>query len=210
MTEDGRPAIRFAENPPGRRDYPPLGILDQNVRHPAYRQAYEPVSHGAFAIGGHHGGGEPLPGLTLSAWIKPAAEMGKSHHSGKGDIIGYGARRFILGLQGQTAPYALVARINVNDRIESQASLEANRWYHVAMTCQPAGEHWSVRLYLEGREVGAGTTKSLPASASVPDSLILGAELFYLHDAYYRGLMSEVLVQRRTLDAGEVAALGKR
>lgn len=210
VTEEGRTAIRFVENPPGRRDYPPLGILDQNVRHPVYRQAYEPVSHGAYALGGYHGGGDVLPGLTLAAWIKPASEMGKSHHTGKGDVIGYGARRFILGLQNQTAPYSLVARLNVNDRIESQTSLEAQRWYHVAMTCHPAGEQWGVRLYLDGREVGSGTTKQSPVSSPIPDSLILGAELFYLHDAYFRGLMSDVLVLRRTLDAGAVAALAKR
>ncbi|MCU0979332.1 MAG: hypothetical protein MUF25_09225 [Pirellulaceae bacterium] len=57
---------------------------------------------------------------TLAAWLKPAAEMGKSQHGDKGDIIGYGARRFILGLQSQTAPYSLVARINVKDRIEDR------------------------------------------------------------------------------------------
>jgi hypothetical protein len=207
VEDEGKPAIRFAENPVGRADFPPLGILDQNLRNPYHRQNYEPVSHGAFAIGGHHGGGESLKGLTLAAWIKPAAEMGKSAHGGKGDIIGYGARRFILGLNGHTAPYSLVGRINNNDRIESRVKLDANRWSHVAMTCTSSGDNWQIQLYVDGHEVGSGLAKSLPVSSTVPDSLVLGAELFYLHDAYYRGLMSDVLVIARSMNRDEVRSL---
>jgi hypothetical protein len=210
VIESGRTAIRFSENPPGRADFPALGILDQNLRHPINRSNYAAVSHGAFAIGGHHGGGEVLEGLTLAAWIRPAAEMGRSQHQGKGDILGYGARRFILSLHGQTSPYALAARLNVNDRIESKTALDADRWYHTAMTCEPAGGQWQVRLYLDGREVASGVTNQLPASGSVPDSLILGAELFYLHDAYYRGLISDVVVLKRSLSGEQVQSLMNR
>jgi hypothetical protein len=209
VSDEGRTAIRFAENPLGRADYPPLGILDQNVRHPVYGKNYAPVSHGAYAMGGHHGGGETLNGLTLAAWIKPAAEMGKSHHGGKGDILGYGARRFILGLQGQTAPYALVSRLNVNDRVESKPVIEAQRWYHVGMTCQPDAGQWRVRLYLNGEQTAEGRTTNLPSTVAVPESLILGAELFYLHDAYYRGLIGPALVIGRTLTAAEMQSLAK-
>ena len=35
------------------------------------------------------GGGAPITGRTLAVWIKPAFEMGKSDHGGKGDVIGY-------------------------------------------------------------------------------------------------------------------------
>jgi hypothetical protein len=210
VEDAGRPALRFAENPVGRADYPPLGILDLNVRHPVYRTSYQPVSHGAFALGGHHGGGSPLAGLTLSAWINPAEEMGKSHHQGKGDIVGYGARRFILGLQGQTAPYRLVARINVNDRFESEATLEANRWRHVALTATPTEGQWRIRLFLDGQEVATGMTKQSPADAPVSDSLILGGELFYLHDAYYRGLIGEVQVIGRALSPEQLQTLSAR
>ena len=65
------------------------------------------------------GGDSPSTGRTLAAWIKPAFELGKSDHGGKGDVIGYGARRFILGLHGQKPPYQLAAHSNVNDLIAS-------------------------------------------------------------------------------------------
>jgi len=211
VEDSGRSAIRFSENPLDRDDYPLLGILDQYLRNPAQRQNYEPFRHGAFGLGGGpYQQVGPLPGLTLAAWIKPALEMGSSTYGGKGDILGFGARRFILGLEGQSAPYTLSARINVSDRIDSTVTIDADRWYHVAMTCTPAGENWQVELYIDGQQVGAGITKSLPVSATFPDSIVLGAELYYLHGAYYRGLMNEVLVVGRALNADELRSLARR
>jgi len=209
VVDAGRSAIRFAENEPGRADYPRLGILDLNVRHPVYGKNYAAVSHGAYGLGGHHGGGDRLAGLTLAAWIKPAVTQGKSQHGGKGDVIGYGARRFILGLHGQSAPYRLGARINVNDRFEAARPLEAERWSHVALTAEPTGENWQIRLYQNGEQVAEGLTKSLPAASPIPDSLILGAELFYLHDAYYRGLIGPAVVVERTLTPEEIHGLAQ-
>ena len=207
MQDNGHSAFRFVENPTDRADYPKLGILDRNVRHPVYGKNYAPVKHGAFAIGGHHGGGKKLDGLTLAAWIKPAAEMGQSHHPGKGDIIGYGARRFILGLHGQTAPYKLAARINVNDQFESEAIVRANNWYHVAMTCEPKGAEWIVRVFLDGKQVAQGEATKLPTNATVPDSVVLGAELFYLHSSYYRGLIGRTLVLDRVLNQRQLESV---
>lgn len=206
VTDQGRPALRFADNLTGRKDYRADTALGRGYfGHPAYEDKQTlPV-----AIAGHHGGGEKLTGLTLAVWIKPAAEMGKSHHGGKGDILGYGARRFILGLHNQKAPYQLAARLNVNDTIVSDAKLEADRWQHVAMTCEPAGGQWNVRLYLDGKQVGEGTTKKFASDAVVPPSLILGAEIFYLHDAYYRGLIGRTLVCHRVLTEREIGELAK-
>jgi len=207
VVDGGRPALRFSDNPVGRSDFPRLGILDQWLRNPHQRHNYAPVSHGAFGLGGHHGGGQRLPGLTLAAWIRPAARMGKGHHEGRGDIIGYGARRFILGLGRQEAPYDLEARLNNRDRIGASTQLVADRWHHVALATRPENGRWQATLFLDGEPVGAGACGSLPIDAEVPDSVVLGAELFYLHDAYYRGLMGEVLVVPRALETAEVRTL---
>jgi hypothetical protein len=45
------------------------------------------------------------------------------------------------------------------------------------------------------------------AAPTIPPSLILGAELFYLHDAYFRGLIGRTVVFDRALAADEVARL---
>ncbi len=206
VTDGGHPALRFAENTTGRKDYRlDSGLNRSYLSHPSYAgKDTLPI-----ALTGHHGGGGPIPGLTLAAWIKPAAEMGKGPHMGKGDVIGYGARRFILGLHGQKPPYQLAARINVNDSVTSSAKLEADRWQHVAMTAEPKDGQWLVRLYLDGQPVAEGQTKKFPADSLVVPSLILGAEIFYFHDAYYRGLIGRTLVLHRVLAVEEIAALAK-
>ena len=203
VVDDDRAALRFADNANGKGSYRvDSGLARNYLLHPSYTgKDTLPV-----ALAGHHGGGAPIKGLTLAAWIKPAAEMGKSEHGGKGDVVGYGARRFILSLHGKQAPYQLAARINVNDTITSETQLVADRWYHVAMTCEPAGGQWRVRLFLDGKHVGEGVTQKCPVDAPVVPSLILGAEIFYFHDAYYRGLIGRTLVLERTLSTDEIAA----
>ena len=47
--------------------------------------------------------------------------------------------------------------------------------------------------------------KDLPMS--IPPSAILGAEIFYFHDAYYRGLIGRTLIFNRTLTADVLANL---
>jgi hypothetical protein len=206
VTDGERPALKFADNTSGKPSYRvDSGLARGYLHHPAYEgKNVLPV-----ALAGHHGGGAPLKGITLAAWIKPAAEMGRSEHGGKGDVIGYGARRFILSLHGQQAPYQLAARINVGETISSGTELASDRWYHVAMTGQPEGGQWRVRLYLDGKQVGEEVTQKCPVDANVVPSLILGAELFYLHDAWYRGLIGRTLVFERTLAAQEIGELAR-
>ena len=206
VTDEGRPALRFADNATGRKAVRQDSGLN---RHYLSHSGYAGKDTLPIALTGHHGGGAPIPGLTLAAWVKPAPAMGSSHHGGRGDVIGYGARRFILGLHGQNAPYQLAARINVNDQIVSTAKLAADQWQHIAMTAEPHEGQWRVRLYLDGQPVGEGVTKKFPADSPIVPSLILGAEIFYFHDAYYRGLIGRTLVLHRVVPAGEVAALAK-
>jgi hypothetical protein len=150
-----------------------------------------------------------VEGLTIATWVKPAARMGAAHHGGKGDLVGVGARRFILRLVGQEAPYRLSACLNVNDAVTSEATLEAGRWRHAAMTARPEDGKWRVRIWLDGAPVGEGLSKKLEAPATIPPSLILGSELFYLHDAWYRGLVGRTLVLDRALGDKEIASLAK-
>lgn len=202
--DDGRPALVFRDDPERRASYPRGGALHLSyLAHPAYRGRDRlPV-----ALTGHHGGGMPLKAFTLAAWIKPAGRMGKADHGGKGDVIGLGARRVILRLVGDRAPYRLEAALNVNDRFETKAVVAADRWQHVALTGEPAGGKWKVRLYVDGKPLAEGTTVKMDAPATIPPSLLLGAEIFYLHDAYYRGLIGRTLVFTRALSADEVARL---
>ncbi len=203
---DGKPALKFADNATGKAAYPKSGGLDLNyLRHPGYKgRDTLPV-----ALAGHHGGGFELKAFTLVSWVKPAAEMGKSEHGGKGDVLGVGGRRIILRLVGQKAPYQLQAALNVNDVFTAaDAKLDADRWYQVAVTGEPtADKKWTVRLYIDGKLVHEGTTKQLATPLTLPPSVVVGAEIFYFHDAYYRGLVGRTLVFDRLLGAADLTAL---
>ena len=80
-TDDGKPALKFADNATGKAAFPKSGGLDLNyLRHPGYKgRDTLPV-----ALAGHHGGGFELKAFTLVSWVKPDTAMGKSDHGGKG------------------------------------------------------------------------------------------------------------------------------
>ncbi len=206
VSDDGKPALRFANNTEGTKIYPTAGKLDLSyLRHPSYAKHQTlPV-----ALAGLHGGGFDLPAFSLVAWIKPAAEMGQSPHGGKGDILGVGARRIILRLVGQKAPFKLQAALNVNDTFTAESiKIDADQWHQVALTGEPTDDKkWKIRLFLDGQEVKEGTTKTLQSPMLIPPSAILGAEIFYFHDAYYRGLIGRTLIFNRALLAEEMRKL---
>ena len=96
--------------------------------------------------------------LTMAAWIKPAEAMVSAKGMG-GDIMGYGNRKFILTLT-DSPPYRLVARLNESKQILStEKQIEANRWYHVAMTVRPENSQPYMRLFIDGQQVAEGLTK---------------------------------------------------
>ena len=209
VVDEGRPALRFADPNPDheRRDYSKdSGLYRYYLGTPSYAgKDTLPV-----ATSGHHGGGGPIAGVTITAWIKPGQWMGSSTHPGRGDIVGFGARRFILSLMGKEGRYKLAAVLNVNDVIQADTELQADRWYHTTMTCEPSNGQWLVRLYVDGKKVGEGLTKKYPTPTTAVPSIVLGAEIFYFHSSYYRGLIGRTLVFDRGLSASEIAELAKR
>ncbi len=202
--DEGRTALKFADPVSGRRDVVRMGPIERN-----YLRSIT-WSGTPMAIAGFHGGGFDLTAFTVSSWIKPAATMGAGAHGNSGDIVGIGARRFILRLQGRQAPYPLQAAFNVNDRFQSTATVEANRWSHVAMTAEATeAKKWRVRIYLNGKKVAEGVTEKLEATGQTAPSLIFGSELFYLHDSWYRGLIGRTMLLDRALNEAEIEGLAK-
>ena len=203
VTDSGRHALRFADNTTGRTDAG--GAAARYLDEPAYKECKH---QSVAAIAGHHGGSFELQAYTLSAFIKPAAQMGRGN---QGDIIGLGARRSVLSLSGQKPPYNLLLRLNVGERFEAKAALEADKWYHVAASAEPTPEKkWKIKLYVDGKCVQEGTSEKNTPPLQLPPSLILGAEIFYLHDAFYRGLIGRVTIFDRALSEVEIKKLSEK
>lgn len=204
VVDEGRPALRFADAPKGRRDVTRMGSIERN-----YLKSI-PWTGTPVAIAGFHGGGFEVQAFTVSTWIKPAASMGPGAHGNSGDLFGVGARRFILRLSGRQAPYPLQAAFNVNDRFQSTEKVEADRWSHVALTAEATeAKKWRVRVYLNARKVAEGLTEKLDAPQQIPPSFILASEIFYLHDSWYRGLIGRTFMLDRALGEPEIAQLAR-
>jgi hypothetical protein len=198
VNDGGHTALHFAENTAGRTNAG--GAAERYLNEPAYTTCKH---QSVVALAGHHGGSFDLPAYTLSAYIKPAAQMGAG--KSQGDIIGMGARRVVLSLVGQKPPYNLLLRLNVNERFESKAAIEADKWIHVAATAEPTPEKkWKVKLYVDGKCVHEGVSEKNTPPLQLPPSLILGAEIFYLHDAFYRGLIGRVTLFDKALSEEEL------
>jgi hypothetical protein len=69
------------------------------------------------------------------------------------------------------------------------------------------GNAWRVRLCLDGKTVLEGRTQKRLDPFALSPSVVLGAELFYFHNGYYRGLIGRTLLFDRPLTAHQIAVL---
>lgn len=82
--------------------------------------------------------------------------------------------------------------------LSAAANDACGNWYYITLTCTETG---ALKLYIDGREVGAGTH----AAGAFKDMYIYLGINFW--DASFHGLMDEVTVYERALSADDVAAL---
>jgi hypothetical protein len=205
VIDQGHPALRFADNTTGRTES--AGAAARYLGEPGYKEC---KGESVTAIAGTHGGSMELAGCTISSFIKPAATMGASRVA-EGDIVGVGARRLVLALAGRKAPYHLLLRLNAGEQFEAPATLEPDRWYHVAITADPTPEmKWKIKLFVDGQCVHEALSEKNAPPFKMPPSLILGAEIFYLHSSYYRGLIGRTTVFDRALNDEEIRRPGQQ
>src|SRR5262249_31356153 len=122
--DEGRAALLFADDRDRKRNYPRYGNLHLGyLMHPSY----EGRDRLPIALAGHHGGGMEIKAFTLAAWVKPAERMGESRHAGAGDVVGFGARRVVLRLVGQKAPYRLRRPVDGNDPTDPKKDLRGRQ-----------------------------------------------------------------------------------
>jgi hypothetical protein len=199
-TDEGRPALKFADNASGKRDYVPGGIfathhfrnLDAAPKQPDPR--LQPL-----AIAGV-GGGETLRrSWSVVVDVKPAAKMDP-----EADILGFGARAFKLVLKGAPGGYLLGARLSYAEQHWTEAVLKPDTWSRITVTgdAKP-GEKVKLSFYVNGKLVKESMSAKV-AEVNVHPSLILGSELYYLDSAFYRGLIGRVTIYGRALAPDEV------
>lgn len=143
---------------------------------------------------------EPTDALSLEAWIW-LAETDQHADLLSKDGEGLGDRQYLLNVQSSNLLKAHVGVPSGFQHFTGNSVLEAERWYHVAMTYD--GD--SLVLYLDGRRDGSKAVHGAIIGGSQPFRIGGGApagEATY----YFEGLIDEAALYDRALSAEEVAA----
>jgi hypothetical protein len=199
-TDEGRPALKFADNPSGRQDYVPQGIFAQNHFKNLETAPRQPdPRRQALAIAGVGGGQTLLRSWSVSVDVKPAARMDP-----EADILGFGSRAFKLVLKSSPGGYLLGARLNYNEQHWTEATLRPDAWSRITVTGDSKpGEKARLSFYVNGRLVKESQSPQV-SELNVHPPLILGSEIFYLDHGFYHGLIGRVTIYGRALTPGEL------
>ena len=136
--------------------------------------------------------------LTLEAWVKP---QGAIPH----DPVIYKQQEGYLsyslqlgwGVDGLAEGYIGEDEENY-ENVYSPDPLEANVWTHLAFTYDGA----TLRIFVNGEEVNEGEAPSTALASN--GSLLIGCA----PGEYFHGLIDEIRIYNRALNAGEIAADG--
>jgi hypothetical protein len=142
--------------------------------------------------------------VTLSAWVKSSGSPGDYKHiavkGGSGCCTGSyalytganGGLEFYIG----TSPGAYVLSPDAGSGVWN------GQWHHVVGTYDGS----TVRLYVDGRQVGSGTPDSLPIDYNLPSGsdFVIGNYL-WCPGLGFSGDIDEVKVFDRALSPGEIA-----
>jgi hypothetical protein len=146
----------------------------------------------------------PTAALTLSVWIKATDWYGGRHILRKGQAISNTTRNTQYRLQVQNSEMTFQVAGVLNGIVTAPLPM-AGAWHHLAGTYDGA----SVKLYVDGQLVAAeyGTTGAIRTTA---DDLFIGSRgpgtAFSAGD-YFHGVLDEVAIYNRALNATEVGSL---
>jgi len=112
---------------------------------------------------------------------------------------------FLCPRQGTAGAMRFVIRsTTVAEQIMDAPTALPTGWHHVAVTIDSAT--MTMKLYLDGEQVGSAATKLLPKDLGVTTQNWLGRSQ-YVADAYFFGLLDEFRIYNKALSAAEVRYL---
>lgn len=133
---------------------------------------------------------------TIMGWIKISA-----HHAANVYLFGYGDvaafNGYILLVENLTKTLCFS---NGSAYVLGNTYLQANRWYHVAVT----NNGNAITLYLDGFKDGEGTLASLATTTTGNDTYFFKHPLSAL---FLEGLLDDVRVYGRELSQGEIQSI---
>jgi hypothetical protein len=148
-------------------------------------------------------------GMTLEAWVNPSADAGVSPNGGWRTVImkersTVGLSYALYGNDGNSNPSRPAGYIRNGSDIEAAAgpALPVGVWTHIAVTYDGA----TIRLYVNGVLRSSQASAGSIAASTAP--LRIGGNTVFSSPGteYFAGLIDEVRVYNRALNAAEIAA----
>ncbi|MFN0089594.1 MAG: LamG-like jellyroll fold domain-containing protein [Acidimicrobiales bacterium] len=137
-----------------------------------------------------------LTTLTVSAWVRPTTTSGWRTVILKEAAGGLSYGLYASG--GTTRPSGWLSIGGADRSVTSSTAASTNAWRHLALTYDGV----TMRIYLDGVQVGARAQTGAPAGAAGP--LQIGGNTVW--GEWYSGLVDDVRVYNRALSAAELAA----
>jgi hypothetical protein len=137
--------------------------------------------------------------LTMEAWVNPAV-------SGQWrNILMKGAYGYGMAIDASNRLYFWDQGVGNANNTWSDVTVPANTWSHVAITVQDNGSNLSVKLYLNGVNVGNKTSPVTQINDNV-ESLIIGRQGTGCGCNYFNGRLDDVRIWNTVRTASEIAA----
>ncbi len=137
-------------------------------------------------------------GMTLEAWVRPTALSGWRTVAMKEVSGGLVYALYAHDNAPKPAVYARIAGKSLSDTTSGTASLPLNTWTHLAATYDGT----TIRLYVNGVQTGSRAASGSIAGSSSP--LRIGGNAVW--GEHFAGLIDEVRIYNRALDAGAIQA----
>jgi len=137
----------------------------------------------------------PTAGLTLQAWVLPAAAMGNWSQAIVKEKSG-GATYYLAASTHWAVPVGGVTIGGAETMVRGPTAIPPGTWSHIALTYDGASQ----RLYVNGREVASRAQSGRPDAGSGP--LRIGGNSVW--GEYFKGALDEIRVYNRALSATEI------
>lgn len=201
-TDSGINAIVFSDENKGKKPFTYGDIIYTNL---GFARDKKDVVFGLA-----RGNFSSLKDFTICTAIKPGKMMYPSHWLGS-IFIGFGGRSVELALKGKKPPYLLGVNLGFHEFIWTEAEIEPNKWYHIVFVGETQKDKkMKFSFYLNGKLIKEKISDKITSPMKFYPFVILGAEIYYLHEGFYRGLIGPLIVYKKALSSKEIEELYKK
>jgi len=157
-------------------------------------------------------------GMTIAAWINVNVGVNHAAVAWKGEMIGWGANfSWRVATTSDTGMTWGRCVEGAEEYFATDDVITTGKWIHVAMTCMAPGSPTNQRAYVDGEDITDVTGQADNLTAEPPFLVFEGSPIEIGvgrgvsgeagNDAYFDGMIDDVVIYNRGLTAAEIVEL---